>query len=65
MKPLSPFSHKYFKQRNLVELAWSLANNYKLNWKAMPFVQKYYAFARKIFVKKNCATGHSAFLALD
>ena len=65
MEPLSPSSYKYFKQRNLYELAWSLANNDKLNWKAMSFAQKYYAFARQIFVKKVCATEHSAFLALD
>ena len=31
MEPLSPSSYKYFKQRNLVELAWPLANNFKLN----------------------------------
>ena len=65
MEPLAPLSYEFVKQKNLVQLAQFFANNYTINWKEMSFVQKYYGFARQIFVKKNCATGHSACLAFS
>ena len=65
MKPLAPLSYEFVKQKNLVQLAQFLANNYTINWNELPFTQKYYGFARQIFVTKICATGHSACLAFD
>ena len=65
MEPLAPLSYMFVKQKKLVQFAQFLANNFTINWKELPFVQKYYGFVRQIFVKKICATGHSAYLAFD
>ena len=64
MEPTTPLSYKYFKQRNLIELACIVAANYMSNWQAWPFAQKYCGCARQLFVKKICAVGHSSYLAL-
>ena len=65
MEPLDPLPYTFVKQKNLVQLAQFLENNYTMNWKELPIAQKYYGFARQTFVKKICATEHSACLAFN
>ena len=64
MEPMTPLSYKFFKQRNLIELAPIMTTNYTNNWQALRFAPKYYGFARQLFVKKICVAGHSSCLAL-
>ena len=65
MELLAPLSYEFVKQNHFVQLAQFLANNYTINWKELPFVQKCYSFSRQIFVKTICATRDSACLAFD
>ena len=56
MELITPLSYEFFKTKSLVERIWLMATNYATNWQALPFSQKYYGFARQLFVKKICAT---------
>ena len=64
MESMTPLYYEFFRQRNLIELPRIMATNYTSNWQALPFAQKYYGFARQLFVKKICAAGHWSCLAL-
>ena len=65
MEPITPLSYEFFKIKNLVEHIWIMATNYATNWQALPFSQKYYGFARQLFVKRICTTWHLSCLAFD
>ena len=65
MEPMTPLDKEFLKRKNLVDLACIIATNYVCDWEVLPFVQKYYGLARKIFVKKIYDMGHLPCLAFD
>ena len=54
MEPNTPLTYEDFKWKNLVHLARLLAVNHSLNWDHLSFPEKYYGFARQLFVKFFC-----------
>ena len=48
----------FFQQKNLVGLLRDIHGNFSLDWRRLPFRQKYYGFARQCFVRKMSAAGH-------
>ena len=55
-EPKTPLEINWFKAKSLKQLLKICHDYWNLNWKEMPFGQKYYCFARQVFIRKCSKT---------
>ena len=56
----SHFENGIFSREKLVEFLRDIMENFDLDWKSLPFTQKYYDMVRQCFVRRFCVVGRPA-----